>query len=125
GELGRAVNVLLEREAVGVVGLAVVCGDEVHRFHPLPTAAIGEGALTIHAPLGLLEGDQLDFYRSRSFVLRLLRGQAVLRKGKAAGRLRDIVFAADGGLRAVVLEPGGRLPFDDSLQFAPQSRTAA
>jgi hypothetical protein len=124
-ELGRPVDVLLDRETLRVVGLDLLCGDEVHRFLPLPTAAIGDDALTIHSPLVLLEADQLDFYRSRAFVLSSLRGRAVLRKGRAAGRLRDVVFAGDGELLAVVVEPGGRLPFDESLQFAPQSRTAA
>jgi hypothetical protein len=124
-ELGRPVDVLLEREGLRAVGLDVLCRDEVHRFLPLPTAAIGDSALTIHSPLVLLEEDELDFYRSRTFALSALRGRPVLRKGKEAGQLRDVVFAADGELLAVVLEPGERLPFDGTLQFAAQSRTAA
>jgi len=124
-ELGRPVDMLLDRDALRVVGLDVLCRDEVHRFLPLPTAAIGDDALTIHSPLVLLEEDELDFYRSRAFGLSSLRGRPVLKRGKEAGRLRDVVFAADGELRAVVLEPGGRIPFDDTLRFAPQSRTAA
>lgn len=124
-ELGRPVDVLLEREGLRAVGLDVLCRDDVHRFLPLPTAAIGESAVTIHSPLVLLEEDERDFYRSRTFALSSLRGRPVLRKGKEAGRLRDVVFAADGELLAVVLEPGGRLPFDGTLQFAGQSRTAA
>jgi hypothetical protein len=124
-ELARPVDVLLDRGALRVVGLDVLCGDEVHRFLPLPTAAIGPEALTIHSPLVLLEEDQLDFYRSRAFVLSSLRGKPVLRKDKDAGRLRDVVFAPDGELLAVVVDPGGRLPFDGTLQFAPQRRSAA
>jgi hypothetical protein len=124
-ELGRPVDLLLEREGLRAVGLDVLCRDEVHRFLPLPTAAIGERALTIHSPLVLLEEDELDFYRSRTFALSSLRGRPVLRKGKDAGQLRDVVLTADGELRAVVLKPGGRVPFDDTLQFADQSRTAA
>lgn len=123
-ELGRPVDLLLDREALRVIGLDVLCGDEVHRFLPLPTAAIGD-ALVIHSPLVLLEQDQLDFYRARAFALSSLRGRAVLRKGKAAGRLRDVLFAPDGELLAVMVEPGGRLPFDDTLEFAPQRRSAA
>jgi hypothetical protein len=124
-ELGRPVDVLLDRDALRVVGLDVLCRDEVHRFLPLPTAAIKDGALTIHSPLVLLEEDELDFYRSRAFALSSLRGRPVLKRGKETGRLRDIVFAADGELRAVVLEPGGRISFDEKLRFAPQSRSAA
>lgn len=124
-ELGRPVDLLLDRGALRAVGLDVLCGDEEHRFLPLPTAAIGDHALTIHSPLVLLEEDELDFYRSRAFGLSLLRGRRVSSRGKEAGRLRDLVFAPDGELRAVILEPGGRITFDDTLQFAPQRRTAA
>jgi hypothetical protein len=124
-ELGRPVDVLLDRESLRVVGLDVICGDEVHRFLPLPTAAIGEDGLTIHSPLVLLEGDELGFYRTRTFSLRSLRGKAVTRKQRSLGTLRDVVFAADGTLVAIVLESGYRLPYDGSLGFAPQRRTAA
>jgi hypothetical protein len=124
-ELGRPVDLLLDREALRAVGLDVLCGDGEHRFLPLPTAAIGDHALAIHSPLVLLEEDELAFYRSRAFGLSSLRGRRVSSGGKEAGRLRDLVFAPDGELRAVILEPGGRIPFDGTLQFAPQRRTAA
>ncbi len=123
--LGRAVDILLDREALRVVGLDVLCGDDVHRFLPLPTAAISVDALTIHSPLVLLEEDELDFYRSRAFALSSLRGRPLLRAGKDAGRLRDVVLAPDGGLLAVVVDPCGRIPFDETLRFAPQRRSAA
>ena len=124
-ELGRPVDVLLDRDGLRVVGLDVLCGDEVHRFLPLPTAAIGDDALTIHSPLVLLEEDELGFYRARAFALTSLRGKPVTRKQRSVGTLRDVVFAADGRLRAVTLEDGGRIPYDSSLGFAPERRTAA
>jgi len=124
-DLGRPVDVLLDREALRAVGLDILCGDDVHRFLPLPTAAISDDALTIHSPLVLLEEDELDFYRSRAFALSSLRGRPVLRAGRDAGRLRDVVLAPDGGLLAVVVDPGGRIPFDETLRFAPQRRSAA
>jgi hypothetical protein len=124
-ELGRPVDVLLDREAFRVVGLDVLCGDDVNRFLPLPTAAIGDDGLAIHSPLVMLEGDQLSFYRSRSIGLASLKGRAVTRKGRDLGTLRDIVFGADGGLHTVVLKSGERLPYDDTLGFAPQRRSAA
>ena len=46
-DLGRPVDLLLDREALRAVGLDVLCGDGVHRFLPLPTAAIGDEALTV------------------------------------------------------------------------------
>ena len=79
-ELGRPVDLLLDHDGLRVVGVDVLCGDEVHRFLPLPTAAIGDEALTIHSPLVLLEEDELDFYRSRAFALSSLRGRAVTKK---------------------------------------------
>jgi hypothetical protein len=124
-ELGRPADLLLDREAFRVVGIDVLCGDEVNRFLPLPTAAIGDGALVIHSPLVLLEGDQLAFYRSRSFGLASLKRRAVTKNGRAVGALRDIVFGSDGELHAVVLASGAQIPIDDTFAFAPQSRSAA
>jgi hypothetical protein len=124
-DLGRPADLLLDREALRVVGLDVLCGDDEHRFLPLPTAAIGEDALTIHSPLVLLEEDELDFYRSRAFLLSSLRGRAVTRKGADLGKLRDVVLTANGSLVAVVLDTGERIPYDDALAFAPQRRSAA
>jgi hypothetical protein len=124
-DLARSVDLLLDREALRAVGLDVLCGDEVHRFLPLPAAAVGPEALTIHSPLVLLEEDELDFYRSRAFALSFLRGRPVLQGGMDAGRLVDVVLAANGDLLAVELDPGGRIPFDETLQFASQRRSAA
>jgi hypothetical protein len=124
-ELGRPVDVLLDREALRAVGLDVLCGDDVHRFLPLPTASIGADALTIHSPLVLLEEDELDFYRSRTFSLSSLRDRPVTRGRRAVGKLRDVLLAPDGGLVAVVLETGERVAFDAALAFAPEKRTAA
>jgi hypothetical protein len=124
-ELGRPVDLLLERDTFQTVGLDVLCGDDVHRFLPLPTAVLGDWKLTIHSPLVLLEEDELDFYRSRTFALSSLRGRAVSSSGGVAGTLRDVVVAPDGKLIAVVLESGERLPFDPTLRFVPQSRSAA
>jgi hypothetical protein len=124
-DLGRAVDLLLDRQALRAVGLDVLCGDQVHRFLPLPTAAVGDEALTIHSPLVLLEEDELDFYRSRAFALSTLRGRPVLQGGKDAGRLLDVVLAKNGDLLAVEVDPGGRIPFDETLQFAPLRRSAA
>jgi hypothetical protein len=123
--LARPVDLLLDRDGLRVVGLDVLCGDDEHRFLPLPTAAIGDGALTIHSPLVLLEEDELDFYRARAFALSSLRGRAVTKRGEDVGKLRDVVFAPGGDLRAVVLESGEWLSFDDGLAFAPGRRTAA
>jgi hypothetical protein len=124
-ELGRPGDLLLDRETLRVVGLDVLCGDEVHRFLPLPTAAIGDDGLTIHSPLVLLEEDELSFYRARAFTLTSLRGKPVTRKQRSVGTLRDVVFAPDGKLLAVVLQTGEHVPYDETLGLAPVRRTAA
>jgi hypothetical protein len=124
-ELGRPVDMLLERDGLRVVGLDVLCRDDVHRFLPFPTASITDAGLEILSPLVLLEEDELDFYRSRTFGLSTLRGRAVQRRGRDVGSLRDVVLAADGSLLHVILESGERIPFDDTLQLVPPRRTAA
>jgi hypothetical protein len=124
-ELGRPVDVLLDRETLRVIGLDVLCADEEHRFLPLPTAAVGDDGLTIHSPLVLLEEDELGFYRARAFSLMSLRGEPVMRKQTSLGALRDVVFGADGTLLAVELQTGERVPYDGKLAFAPARRTAA
>ena len=122
--LGRPVDLLLDREAVRAVGLDVLCGDEVHRFLPLPTAAIDEDGIAIHSPLVLLEEDELDFYRARTFALSSLRGRPVHRDGRDVGKLRDVVIGPGGQLVAAVVD-SGRIPFDGTLRFAPERRSAA
>ena len=123
--LGRPVDILLDRDGERVVGLDVLCGDELHRFLPLPTAAIGDDGITIHSPLVLLEEDELAFYRARAFSLSSLRGHAVQRKGRDVGKLRDVVLRTDGELLTAILDGGRRVPFDCTLRFAPARRTAA
>jgi hypothetical protein len=127
-QLGRPVDLLLDREAVRAVGLDVLCGDEEHRFLPLLTAAVSEDAIIIHSPLVLLEEDELDFYRSRTFALRSLRGRPVLRNGREVGALRDVVVGQGGELVAAIIDTSTgstRLPFDGTLRFAPERRSAA
>lgn len=124
-ELGRPVDLLLDRETLRAVGLDVLCKDGAHRFLPLLTASVSEKGLNILSPLVLLEGEELDFYRSRTFALSSLRRRAVQRHGTDVGNLLDIVLAADGSVRTVMLENGERISFEDTLQFAPPRRTAA
>src|SRR5207247_8362058 len=126
-QLGRAVDLLLDRQGFRAVGLDVLCGDEVHRFLPLPIAVVTDGAITMQSALGLLEEHELAFYRSRAFALSALRGRAVTWKGSQPGALRDVVVGADGGLVAVLVDVGTgteRLPFDGSLGVAPGSGRA-
>ena len=81
-QLGRPVDLLLDRDAQRIVGLDVLCGDGVHRFLPLPTAAVGREQIRILSPLVLLEQRELDFYRSRTLALSRLRDRVVERNGQ-------------------------------------------
>lgn len=128
-QLGRVVDTLLDAgEARRAVGFDVVCGDEAHRFLPLPTARIGGREITIPSPLVLLEGEELNFYRSRTVALHELRGVPVLADGIPAGELRDVLIARDGELGGLVVETGGRtvrIPYRDSVTLASRARPAA
>jgi hypothetical protein len=127
-QLGRPVELLLDRETLRAVGFDVLCKDDIHRFLPFPTATLGDDGLVVRSPLVLLEEDELNFYRARALALTSLRGLSVERKGRHLGTLRDVVVAASGDLVDVLVELAGRtdrIPFDASLVFTPKSRTAA
>jgi hypothetical protein len=127
-QLGHAVDLLLDRETLRAVGLDVLCGDDVHRFLPLPTATVSRQEIAILSPLVLLEEDELAFYRSRAFTLGSLRGRPVESKRNTMGKLEDVVVASDGRLLALLVERSGRterIPFGASVRLAPASRTAA
>ncbi len=127
-QLGRVVDTLLDGEARRAVGFDVVCGDEAHRFLPLPTALIGAREITIPSPLVLLAGEELNFYRSRTVALHELRGVPVLADGLPAGELRDVLIAPDGELAGLVVEASGRtvrIPYRGSVTLASRARPAA
>lgn len=127
-QLGRAAEVLLDRETMRAVGLDVLCGDEVHRFLPLPTALVADDEIVIRSPLVLLEEDELDFYRSRTLQLSSLRGRAVDHRGRPSGTFVDAVIAADGELRSVIVDVNGKrteFAYDSAVGIALKRRSAA
>jgi hypothetical protein len=123
-QLGRPVDLLLDRDTLRTVGIDVLCGDEMHRFLPLRTASVSGHEIAILSPLVLLEDDELHFYRSKTFALSALRGRPVQRKGRDLGVLGDVVVDAAGGLVAVVVA-GKRIASDGELRFAANRRSAA
>jgi hypothetical protein len=69
-EIGRVVDVILEPEQHDVIGFEVRCKDGRHRFLPRAAATSADGRLEIDSPFGLLDTDELEFYRSRGLTLR-------------------------------------------------------
>jgi hypothetical protein len=69
-QVGRVIDVILEREKNGVIGFEVRCEDGRHRFLPRAAATSDGAVIKIDSPLALLDDDQLDFYRQRGVSLR-------------------------------------------------------
>ena len=127
-QLGRPTELLLDRTELKVLGLDVLCGDDVHRFVPLPAAAIHEREIAIASPLVMLEEDELAFYRSNALALTALRGRPVRRRRGEIGQLSDIVVRPDGTVQELVVTADGvesRVAFDDSVRIDRASRSAA
>lgn len=126
-QLGRPVDLLLDREELRVLGLDVLCGDDVHRFLALPTASLAEDSILIKSPLVLLEEDELDFYRTRALALSSLRGRPIEQRGREVGPLDDIVIGSDGFVRQLIVarDGGELLDFDETVRIADASRSAA
>lgn len=121
-QLGRPVDLILDLQAQRALGLAVLCGDEVHRFLPLAAASVGDEEITVRSALTLLEEAELAFYRDRASELSALRGVELVRDGRPVGRLRDVVVGDAGALEAVVVEADGelhRLEGADGLRLEP------
>jgi hypothetical protein len=69
-EIGRVVDLILEPQHHAVIGFEVRCKDGRHRFLPRAAAETGGEGIEINSPFGLLDTDELDFYRSRGLTLR-------------------------------------------------------
>ena len=54
-ELGRPVDLVLDRERTRVLGFEVLCGDEERRFLPLAVATFARSELEVRSSLALLE----------------------------------------------------------------------
>jgi hypothetical protein len=111
-QLGRAVDVLVDRSLHRVLGLDVLCGDGEHRFLPYAAVDARDGQIAIRSALMLLDRSELDFYRERGLSLAELRGTLVPGVGELedvvvgeAGALVELVVREDGGVRRVPATP--------------------
>lgn len=105
-DLGRPVDVVLDLGAARAVGLEVLCGDDERRFLPLAAASVADDSILVGSPLVLLDAAESRFYHEEARSLRELRGTTVEDRGRAVGRLRDVVLGADGRIEEVVLDEG-------------------
>jgi hypothetical protein len=62
-QLGRPVEVFVDRHEDRVVGFEVVCGDGAHRFLPFAFARLAATEITVDSALTLIDETDLDFYR--------------------------------------------------------------
>jgi hypothetical protein len=125
-QLGRPVDVLLDGDGRRVVGLDVLCGDEVHRFLPLAAADLRDEEIGVRSALLLLDDAELSYYRTQGRTLRGLRGTTVDDGGKALGLLRDLELAGDGSVSRLLLEADGaeRWIEFDGIRLGGRARAA-
>lgn len=118
-ELGRPVDLVLDREHTRALGFEVLCGDEERRFLPLAVATVRESELEIRSSLGLLEEAELAFYTKRGSTFGALRGCGVVRARSLLGELVDLTLAADGTIASlVVATPDGCEELDYGTDIA-------
>jgi hypothetical protein len=125
-QLGRPVDLLLETDTWHAIGYVVLCGDESHRFLPLAASQTTDEEIRVGSALMLLE--DVGFYRARGTSYRSLLGGQVHRRGRPAGRLRDLVLSG-GEITELELDRGGaagivRVPASGSI-VVPSRATAA
>jgi hypothetical protein len=119
-QLGRPADLLVDLPSGRVLGFDVRCGDEVHRFLPISAVTIHDDQLAVSSALTMLEEAELAFYRDRDATLASLRGAELVRDGRPAGRLRDVVVGDGGAITAVLVDEDGEIP-PDGLGFASAS----
>ena len=102
-ELGRPVDLVLDREHTRVLGFEVLCGDDERRFLPLAVASVRESELEIRSSLGVLDEAELAFYTKRGSTFAALRGCGVVRARTLLGELVDLTLAPDGTIGSVVV----------------------
>ena len=90
-QLGRPVDLLLDRDSWHALGFVVRCGDESQRFLPLPAAQTTADGIAVGSALMLLE--DVGFYRTRATSFRRLLGGEVSQNGRPLGRLLDVKLA--------------------------------
>jgi hypothetical protein len=93
-ELGRPVDLLVDRDVSRAIGFDVLCGDGAHRFLAFAVAAVTDKAIEIETPFVLLDFGQVTFYRKQATTLRELNGD---------GEVEELVIGRDGQIERETL----------------------
>jgi hypothetical protein len=86
-DVGRPVDLIVDRDHGRALGFDVLCGDAAHRFLPFAVASVRDDEIEIFTPLVLLDFGQVGFYREQADWLR-----------EQNGELGELVVDADGVL---------------------------
>ena len=124
-QLGRPVDVVLDRDRRRALGLEIHCGDEARRFLPITVLRLGEAGIELASPLVLLEGRELTFYAERGSTLSGLRNAAVVDDGERIGTLADVELEPDGTIAEIVVstESGRRrIAYGPGVVLVPPPR---
>ena len=121
-KLGHVSDLFVDLDHGRVLGIDVHCGDDTTRFLPLAAGQFAGGEIVVPSALVLLDEQGAAFYRKRAARFRELRGMEV-----DAGRLVDVVFDEEGGLRSLLVEPiaGGPVTRVAAGSTQPVARSAS
>ena len=89
-ELGRPVDLLIDRERPRALGFDVLCGDRARRFLPFVVATFRDDAIEIDSPFLLLDFAQVDFYRHEATTLWERNGDG-----------REVIVGEDGTIQGL------------------------
>ncbi len=104
--LGRTADLLVDTQRWRVLGFVVDCGDELQRFLPFAASQPGPGEIAVGSPLMLL--DDVGFYRAHALSLRAILGAGIVRGGRLAGPLSDLVVARTADVDELEIDVDGR-----------------
>jgi hypothetical protein len=127
-QLGRPVDVILDRGHHRALGFEVHCGDDERRFLPFAVVRFGDDTLAITSSLLLLDGSELRFYTDRGSTFASLRHTPVHRDGRLLGPLEDVRLSAEGEIETLVARTANGLlevPYDSRITLGPSGVRAA
>jgi hypothetical protein len=115
-ELGRPVDVVLDRDRRRAIGFEVHCRDDERRFLPFAVASISGDTLAVKSSLHLLDRSELRFYTDRGATLGSLRQTPIERDGAILGALEDLWVNEEGEVKRLAvrtLRGRAEVPYDE------------